>query len=81
MQTRNLPPPVASLAALAVRRHVGPLRDAWASLRRRWVQAQGLRRAERELAQMSLHGLRDIGAPEVLQDRRRQEQASMHLRL
>lgn len=62
-------------------------RAAVQQLRTQHAQARSLRRAERDLAAMSLCGLRDIGAPEALLQRRQRadERArllrdGMHLR-
>ena len=62
----------ASVLWLAALRHrLGAWRSALQPARMRWAQARSLRRAERELAAMSLQALRDIGAPEALLSRRR----------
>ena len=61
----------ASVLWLAALRHrLGAWRSALQPARMRWAQARSLRRAERELAAMSLQALRDIGAPEALLSRR-----------
>lgn len=66
MHTPSLQEPLWSQAAAAACRQIGALRAAWQGLRERRAQTLALRRAERELAEMSLHGLRDIGVPEAL---------------
>lgn len=84
----SLPAPVWAAAWVSARSHLAAWRAAWRSQRKKWSQARALLQGERELAAMSLHGLRDIGAPETLLERRqrgdehlRQQQRTwMHLR-
>ena len=90
MHSPSLPMPLrAVLLWLAEARHQLNARRVTAQQRRtQRAQARALRGAERELAEMSLHGLRDIGAPETLLERRQrdnerlgqQQHAAMHLR-
>ena len=70
MHTRSLREPLWSQVAAAACRQIDALRAAWQGLRERRAQTLALRRAERELAEMSPHGLRDIGMPEALLARR-----------
>ena len=72
MRSRTLAPPTTASPArwpVAVWQR---LRDSYA----RHVARRQLARAERALAEMSYRGLRDIGAPEALLQRRRQQDAS-----
>lgn len=70
MPTQSLQEPLWTPSAAALRRQAGTLWDAWRHGLQRWAHAAALRRADRELAEMSLHTLRDIGAPEPLLQRR-----------
>jgi uncharacterized protein YjiS (DUF1127 family) len=66
-----MPTHTLDLPALPPRAHGQRLRD-WMA---RWAAQRRLACAERALAEMSLHALRDIGAPEpLLQRRQRQDE-------
>jgi len=66
-----MPSQTLHLPATRPRAHWQRLRD-WMT---RWAARRQLARAERALAEMSLNGLRDIGAPEpLLQRRQRQDE-------
>jgi len=73
-----MPTHTLDLPAPLPRAHGQRLRD-WMA---RWAAQRRLARAERALAEMSLHALRDIGAPEPLLQRRqlRDEQQRRELR-
>jgi len=75
MHSRSLPRPAVAGLAAAAQRQLAALLGAWRQLRERRARARALWRAERELATMSLHGLRDIGASEALLARRFRDRA------
>jgi uncharacterized protein YjiS (DUF1127 family) len=64
-----MPSQTLHLPATLPRAHGQRLRD-WVT---RWAAQRRLARAERALGEMSLHALRDIGAPEALLQRRQRQ--------
>ncbi len=75
MHNPSLPAPAWATAWVSATSRVSAWRAAWRQLRKERAQALALHRGERELAAMSLHGLRDIGAPETLLERQRRDDA------
>ena len=71
----RIPLHAGALWLAALRRPLQAVRRVARELRARRRQARALRRAHDELAAMSLHGLRDIGAPEALLQRRQRDDA------
>lgn len=70
MHTQSLPGRAWAHPAAAVH---ATLLAAWQRWLEQRARSRALRRAERELAEMSLHGLRDIGASEALLARRQRQ--------
>ncbi len=70
-----------SRAGIQLQRGSAALHAAWQRARARRMHARALRQAEREMSAMSLRGLRDIGAPETLLERRSRAESRLHHQL